>query len=236
MSLLHVEGLSSGYGRRTILKHLNLTISEGEVVAIVGPNGHGKSTFLKTISGLLPIDEGQIVFDGQDITRIKSNLVARSGVAHVPQGDLLFYDMSVYENLLLGMNPVTSPQSFEARLGFVYELFPKLKERREQIASTLSGGERRMTGIGRGLMLAGRLLMLDEPSLGLAPIVIDQIYDALQILKSRKTSILLVEENPERAATIADRVYVLDNGEFVWMGDGKELETNPEVLRIYLGG
>ncbi len=234
--LLAINELSAGYGALTVLDHLSMEINPGEFVAVVGPNGHGKSTLLKTISGLLPARQGRITLDSVDITRLRPDRIVAAGIVHVPQGDLLFPDMTVRENLLMGAFLVGSTADALKSLEEVFTLLPKLRERQGQVASTLSGGERRMTGIGRGLMTGGKVLMLDEPSLGLAPIVIDQIYELIDRLKKTGRTIVLIEENAARIFDRADRVYLLDNGRFVWSGSGSELTKRPEVLETYLGG
>ena len=196
--LLEIRGLSSGYSGLTVLDGLSFEVGAGEFVAVVGPNGHGKSTLLKTISGLVPASGGAIALSGVDLTRRRADQIVAAGIVHVPQGDLLFPDMTVRENLLMGAYLADVAAHAGARLEEVFLLLPKLRERQGQIASTLSGGERRMTGIGRGLMTGGKILMLDEPSLGLAPIVIDQIYELIDSLKAAGRTIVLVEENAAR--------------------------------------
>ena len=235
-SLLTVENLSAGYNGLNVLDGLSFEVGAGEFVAIVGPNGHGKTTLLKTISGLLSASGGSITFAGLELTQRRADQIVAAGVVQVPQGDLLFPDMTVRENLLMGAYLPDAAAQAGARLEEVFQLLPKLRERQGQIASTLSGGERRMTGIGRGLMSGGEILMFDEPSLGLAPIVIDQIYQLIDRLKASGRTIVLVEENVARIFDCADRVYLLDNGRFVWSGSGSELMERPEVIQTYLGG
>ncbi|HUL05428.1 MAG TPA: ABC transporter ATP-binding protein [Candidatus Acidoferrum sp.] len=234
--LLAIESISAGYLGRDVLRELSLEIDEGALVAIIGPNGHGKTTLLRAISGLLPLHGGRIALAGADIHRRRPDEIVAAGVVHVPQGDLLFPDMTVLENLQMGAYLPAAATKMGERLDEVFALLPKLAERRGQIASTLSGGERRMVGVGRGLMTGGRLLMLDEPSLGLAPIVIDQIYDVIVRLKASGRTILLVEESVARVVDKADRIHLLDNGRFVWQGAGSELMSRPEILATYLGG
>ena len=233
--MLEVRDLSSGYGGLTVLDSLSFSIGAGEFVAVVGPNGHGKTTLLKTISGLVSARRGNIALMGAEISRMRPDRVVSAGIVHVPQGDLLFPDMTVRENLLMGAYLLAAPRQASSRLEEVFSFLPKLRERQNQTAATLSVGERRMVGIGRGLMAAGKLLMLDEPSLGLAPIVIDQIYELIDGLKAAGRTILLVEENAARIFERADRAYLLDNGRFVWTGSGRELMQRREVLEIYLG-
>jgi branched-chain amino acid transport system ATP-binding protein len=232
---LQIERASSGYQGRTVLHAVDLAVGEGELTAIIGPNGHGKSTLLKTISGLVPLSAGTIRRRGARIDGLRPDEIVERGIIHVPQGDLLFSAMSVHENLLMGAYRKAASGGLEQRLDFVFSLLPRLKERRHQIAGTLSGGERRMCGIGRGLMAGGEILMLDEPSLGLAPIVIDQIYEVIFGLRRQGLTILLVEENAQRIAEHADRIHLLDNGRFAWSGVGAELMARPEIIETYLG-
>jgi branched-chain amino acid transport system ATP-binding protein len=233
--LLSVVGIAAGYGANQVLRGLSLDVAEGSLTAIIGPNGHGKTTLLRAISGLVPLTAGTIQFAGRPLVRMRPDEIVATGIVHVPQGDLLFPEMSVLDNLQMGAYPPEAARQMRARLDEVFTLLPKLKERRGQIASTLSGGERRMVGIGRGLMAGGRLLMLDEPSLGLAPILIDQIYEMIWELNRTGRTILVVEENAARIADKAAQVALLDNGQFAWTGRGSELMARPKILETYLG-
>ena len=233
---LELSGVSAGYSAQLVIRDVSLAIQHGTLVALIGPNGHGKTTLLRTISGLVPCRAGTISFDGQRIDRLRPDEIVAAGIVHVPQGDLLFPDMTVLENLRMGAYLPGAAKQEAQKLDEVFALLPKLKDRRSQFASTLSGGERRMVGIGRGLMADGKLLMLDEPSLGLAPIVIDQIYAVISALRSAGRTIVIVEENATRIAEIADRLHLLDNGSFAWSGSGAELMSSPEILNTYLGG
>ena len=235
MSRLSLSGVAAGYGVHEVVTGVSLSVPDGAVVALVGPNGHGKTTLLKALSGLIKTSAGRIEFEHQEITNRRPEAIARLGIAHVPQGDLLFPLMTVWENLLMGAFSEKSREAIEGRLNTVFELFPKLKSFKSQTANSLSGGERRMVGIGRGLMAGASLMLLDEPSLGLAPIVIDQVYSAIAVMKSKNVSVLLVEENPERAASVAEHVYLLDRGKIAWSGDFKELLASKNVLHTYLG-
>jgi branched-chain amino acid transport system ATP-binding protein len=235
MPVLEVEGVKAGYADRIVLQSVDLTLGEGELAAIVGPNGHGKTTLLKAISGLVRASAGEIRFAGQRIDTLRPDQIVGLGIIHVPQGDLLFPAMTVHENLLMGAYRTREGGRVAESLERVYALLPKLKDRRHQVAGTLSGGERRMCGVGRGLMAGAELLMLDEPSLGLAPIVIDQVYEVILDLRRSGLSILLVEENAQRIADIADRIHLLDNGRFAWSGKASELMARTEIIEAYLG-
>jgi len=234
-ALLEVRNVTAGYHGRSVLRSITLSVEEGQVVGIIGPNGHGKTTLLYCISGLLPLTQGDIRFAGQPIKGKPIEKIVAAGVVHIPQGDMIFPEMTIRENLLMGAYLPTASAKAMERLDAVHRLFPVLLERRNQVASTLSGGERRMLGIGRGLMTGGRILLIDEPSLGLAPIVIEQIYQALASLKAEGHTILIVEENASRAFRLADRLYLLDHGEFVWQGNPEDLKMHRGILETYLG-
>ncbi len=231
---LRVHGVGAGYGRRQVLRNITFSVPEGAVVGIIGPNGHGKSTLMRAISGLNPVWSGEIFLGGVPVHQLPAYRRAALGIVHVPQGDLVFPDMTVEENLRLGgiLAPV---EEVDGRLEQVYRAFPRLLERREQIAGSLSGGERRMLGIGRGLMIGGRIMLLDEPSLGLAPKIIDQIYANLVDLRQISPTLVIVEENPMRLQTVAEYIYLMDNGEFIWRGRPNELDAAGELLKTYLG-
>jgi branched-chain amino acid transport system ATP-binding protein len=233
---LDIGSLTAGYAGPPVLKNVSLSVPQGQLVTVVGPNGHGKSTLLRAISGLLRLQHGTIDVEGHGIGGLAPHAIAALGIAHVPQGDLLFAQMSVEENLLMGAYTARSKATVSARLDEVFALLPRLVERRTQLASTLSGGERRMVGIGRGLMMGGRILLIDEPSLGLAPLLIEQIYGVIADLKQSGRSILLVEENPARVADLADAIHLLDNGTIIWSGLPAELMARDELLSTYLGG
>lgn len=235
-TILELKDVKSGYGQQQVINGVNLTISEGRLIALIGPNGHGKTTLLRTISGLVRAREGMISVMGRRIERLRADEIVGLGIIHVPQGDLLFPDMSVIENLRMGAYLPAASLKEKQRLEEVFTLLPKLRDRQSQTAGTLSGGERRMVGIGRGLMADATLLMLDEPSLGLAPIIIDQIYEVIRTLRDGGKTILMVEENATRISEIADHLHLLDNGEFVWSGNGAELMASAEILTAYLGG
>ncbi len=232
---LSMVAVSSGYDGNQVLSEVSLQVEAGQCVAIIGPNGHGKTTLLRTVSGLVKPRTGSIHLDGRDITRLRPHQIAAAGIAHVPQGDMLFPNMTVLENLQMGAYLPVARRSFEASLSQVFELLPMLSERRSQPARTLSGGERRMVGVARGLMMGARVLMLDEPSLGLAPLIIDQIYGLIEHLTGSGQTVLVVEENAIRIAEIADQMHLLDEGMFVWSGSGDELLAQPRILETYLG-
>jgi len=233
--LLRIDRLTAGYEGRTVLYEVSLDVPEGSLVTMIGPNGHGKTTLLRCISGLVPPTGGEIRLDGQSITNLDPSSIVARGVVHVPQGDLLFPEMSVYDNLVMGAYLRQTRAGMAERLDEIYALLPRLAERRDQIARTLSGGERRMLALGRGLLTGGRILLLDEPSLGLAPAVIEQIYGIIGNLRRSGRTILLVEESVSRVIDLSARIYLLDTGRVVWEGDGKELQGQPQILETYLG-
>jgi branched-chain amino acid transport system ATP-binding protein len=233
--MLELSGISAGYGPATVLHGVDLTVDKGECVVILGPNGHGKSTLLKTISGLIKAAEGTMRFIGDDITTARADEIARRGLVHIPQGDALFREMTVEDNLLMGSFVKETWVDREARLEQTYELFPQLNDRRKQLAHTLSGGERRMLAIGRGLMAKAKLLMIDEPSLGLAPRIIEQIYDQIWVIKEGGMAILLADENADHVSGLADRVLLLESGVFVREGPADLLLADEALLGAYLG-
>ena len=235
-ALLELEDVVAGYGGQPVLKGVSLDVAEGSVVMVIGPNGHGKTTLLRCVSGLVALSSGAVRLAGTRIDGRRADRIAADGVVHIPQGDLPFQDMSVADNLMMGAYATRDRAEVRRRLEEVYRLLPRLAERRGQTASTLSGGERRMLAIGRGLMAGGRILLVDEPSLGLAPIVIERIYAILLDLKAGGRTILLVEESAARAIEIADRVHLLDDGRAIWSGAPADLLGRPEILETYLGG
>lgn len=236
MPLLEVEGLTSGYHRQAVLRDLTFDINQGDAVGIIGPNGHGKTTLLRTISGLIPLMSGDIRLEGESLKGTRPEKIVEQGVVHIPQGDHVFSEMSVLHNLNMGAYLPAAHAELEQRLQTVFEIFPRLEERQAQTANTLSGGERRMLALGRGLMTGGKILLIDEPSLGLAPIAVDLIYDVIRKLKAEGRTILIVEENISRIVDFVDHIYLVDNGRFVWDGDPEELIQRDEILQTYLGG
>ena len=236
MPLLEVEGLTSGYHRQAVLRDLTFDINQGDAAGIIGPNGHGKTTLLRTISGLIPLMSGDIRLEGNSLKGTKPEKIVEQGVVHIPQGDHVFSEMSVRHNLNMGAYLPSAHAELEQRLQIVFKIFPRLEERQAQTANTLSGGERRMLALGRGLMTGGKILLIDEPSLGLAPIAVDLIYDVIRQLKAEGRTILIVEENISRIVDFVDHIYLVDNGKFVWNGDPEELTKRDEILQTYLGG
>jgi len=233
-TLLNVDRLNSGYGKVPILRDVSFTVREGEVVAIIGPNGAGKSTLLKTISGLIKATSGTVTFDGKDITGLPPHTVMKHGISYVPEGGRLFVNMSVKDNLLMGAYTDRSRLK-TGILDEIFNLFPALKARQRQYARTLSGGEKQMLAISRGLVSAPMLIMFDEPSLGIAPILVDSIYDTLHTLKDKGMTVLLVEQNTNYALELADRAYVLENGTVVMEGSGEELIGSDHIRKSYMG-
>jgi len=226
--------LSSGYGKVIILRDINFQIEENEVVAVIGSNGAGKTTLLKTISKLISPFAGEIIFEGQNITNYPPHLISQAGITHVPEGGKLFINMTVYENLLMGTYR-NRKKIKNNILEEIYEIFPILKKRENQLAKTLSGGEKQMLSIGRSLASQPKFIMLDEPSQGIAPKLVDDIYQKLSILKKKGITMLLVEQNINYALQFAERAYVLENGKIVMEGKSKELLNSEHVKRCYLG-
>jgi branched-chain amino acid transport system ATP-binding protein len=235
MPLLEVCDLQAAYGRVTALWDLSLNVEEGQVVALLGSNGSGKTTTLRTISGLLPAVSGVIHFDGRDITHARSDQIVELGIIHVPEARQLWPRMSVLENLELGAYSARAKATRAKSLTHVFGLFPRLRERRNQAAGTLSGGERQMCALARGLMGLPRLLMLDEPSLGLAPRLVSDMFDSLRTLREQGLTVLLVEQNVHQALELADMAYVLETGHLVLSGPSRQLLANPLVRSAYLG-
>jgi branched-chain amino acid transport system ATP-binding protein len=231
-----VESLVAGYGALEILHGIDLSIHAGEAVSIIGPNGAGKSTVLKSIMGFVRPAHGAIWFGGSDIGGLDPHVVVRRGIGYVPQGRVVFPRMSVEENLEMGAYTVADRRRRRRTLESVFTFFPRLAERRGQQASTLSGGEQQMLAIGRGLMIEPRLILMDEPSLGLAPRFVDQVFEAIHELPKRGPTVLLVEQNAARALAISDRAYVLELGRNRFTGTGLELLDDARVRQMYLGG
>jgi branched-chain amino acid transport system ATP-binding protein len=234
-TLLRVDGIQVGYGDMTAVHEASLEVRRGETVAMIGGNGAGKTTTLRAVSGLLPLRRGHIALDGRRLDGLGTAEIVGLGVAHVPEGRQLFPTMSVRENLELGARTVEARRQRSDTLGWVYELFPRLAERQGQLAGTLSGGEQQMCAIGRGLMAKPRLLMLDEPSLGLAPVMVKLIFDNLERINREGLTILLVEQNVLRSLQICHRGYVLENGRITLEGPRESLLQSPHIKQAYLG-
>lgn len=235
MALLEVNDVHSFYGNIHALKGISFTVNEGEIVSLIGSNGAGKSTTLRTITGLMAPRQGTVHFAGEDISGVRADLIVKRGVAMVPEGRGVFAKMSVVENLDLGAFQRKNPREIRQDIERMFDIFPRLGERRTQYAGTMSGGEQQMLVMARAMMARPRLLLLDEPSMGLAPILVDGVFDTIQKIKEEGTTILLVEQNAHIALQIADRGYVLQSGEIVLADTAKNLQTNPEVQKTYLG-
>jgi ABC-type branched-subunit amino acid transport system ATPase component len=234
--LLAAEGITAGYGRLDILHEVSLAVRPGEIVSVIGPNGAGKSTAFKTMVGFLAPRHGRVMFDGASIAGLRPDLVLRRGLAYVPQGRVVFPQMTVLENLEMGAYIERDAERIRAALARVFALFPILAERQRQKAGTMSGGEQQMVAIGRALMTTPKLILLDEPSLGLSPKFVTLIFDKLVEMKRAGFTLMLVEQNAARALAIADRGYVLELGRNRFEGPGRALLDDPEVKRLYLGG
>ena len=233
--MLKVTDLQAGYAGSEVLHFLSLEVRDGESVVVLGPNGHGKTTLLRAISGLIRPSGGRIEFDGQDITHKRASDIVAAGVIHIPQGDLPFPELTVMENLLMGAYRSDAWRQRRYKLEQVFELFPVLKERPNQLARSLSGGERRMLALGRGLMSKAKLLMIDEPSLGLAPFLVENVYETIRNIRSTGLSILLVDENADHIADLADRVDLLEAGSLIKEGGASEMLRDEALLAAYLG-
>ena len=235
MALLEVKDIHVYYGSIHAVKGVSFEVNQGEIVTLIGANGAGKATVLNTVSGLLHPRSGSIVFDGKDLKGVAPHKIVQHGLAQCPEGRRIFLQMTVEENLEMGA--FTQPSADTAQgIEDVYQRFPRLQERRSQVAGTLSGGEQQMLAIGRALMSKPKLLMLDEPSMGLAPILVEQIFDIIKELHAAGTTILLVEQNAQAALSVADRAYVLETGAISLSGTGKELMASDRVRKAYLGG
>ena len=233
--MLVVENLSVNYKAIKALKGVNCQVRQGEIVALIGANGAGKTTILNAISGIVPAAAGKIVFEGRDITEVQAHEIVKMGICQVPEGRRVFAKMSVLENLEMGAFTRNDKQGIQEAMEKVFQLFPRLAERKKQLAKTLSGGEQQMLAMGRALMSTPRLLLLDEPSMGLAPMLVEKIFEIIREINKTGTTIMLVEQNAHMALSIASRAYVLETGEVVLQGVATELAANPEVRKAYLG-
>ena len=236
MALLEVKNLEVYYGVICALKGISFEVNEGEIVSLIGANGAGKTTMMQSVVGIIPKRSGTVIFDGQDITKTPCHKIVQLGMTQVPEGRRIFQELSVYDNLVMGAYTVKDQAQFKEDLEKIFTKFPRLAERRNQIAGTLSGGEQQMLAMSRALMIRPKLLMLDEPSMGLAPILVDQVFDMIKELHAGGTTILLVEQNASKALEIADRAYVLETGSITLSGTGAELAQSDEVRKAYLGG
>ena len=235
MAMLEVKNLEVYYGVIQAIKGISFEVNEGEVIALIGANGAGKTTTLQTITGMLQPKAGEIIFEGKDISKIPGHKIVSMGMAHVPEGRRVFANMTVLQNLKMGAFTRSDKNEIDATIEKVYKRFPRLKERQNQMAGTLSGGEQQMLAMGRALMSKPKLMMMDEPSMGLAPILVEQIFDIIRELKRAGTTILLVEQNAQMALSIADRAYVLETGTITMSGTGAELLADSRVKEAYLG-
>ena len=234
MALLEVTGLEVFYGVIQAIKGISFDVNQGEIIALIGANGAGKTTTLQTITGLIPSKAGKIVYDGKEITRLPGHKLVSMGVAHVPEGRRVFAQLSVLQNLKLGAYSRSDKNELEETLKKIYVRFPRLEERKNQPAGTLSGGEQQMLAPGRALMSHPKLIVLDEPSMGLSPIYVNEIFDIIQSINKDGTTVLLVEQNAKKALSIANRAYVLETGSIVLSGDAKELMNDDSVKKAYL--
>lgn len=235
MALLEINNLEVHYGVIHALKGISFEVNEGEIIALIGANGAGKTTTLHTISGILQASSGNIIYDGKDITKVQAHKIVNLGISQVPEGRRVFAQLSVLENLKLGAFIRKDKDGIEEDLRIIYERFPRLEERKNQLAGTLSGGEQQMLAMGRALMSRPRIILMDEPSMGLSPIYVSEIFDIIKSINKDGTTVLLVEQNAKKALSIADRAYVLETGMIALSGDAKDLMNNDTVKKAYLG-
>ena len=235
MSLLTIENLEVFYGVINAIKGISFEVNEGEIIALIGANGAGKTTILNTITGLVPAKSGSIKFEDKDLLKTPAHKIVSMGIAHVPEGRRIFQQLTVFENLKLGAYTRKDKKEIADTLELVYERFPRLKERRTQIAGTLSGGEQQMLAMGRALMSHPKIILMDEPSMGLSPLYVTEIFDIIRSVNESGTTVLLVEQNAKKALSIANRAYVLETGKIVLSGDAHELMNNDSVKKAYLG-
>lgn len=235
MALLEIKDLEVNYGVIKAIKGVSFDVNEGEIIALIGANGAGKTTILHTITGLIQAKKGSIVFDGKELTKTPPHKIVSMGMAHVPEGRRIFQQLSVLENLKLGAYTRKDKSEIASTLKMVYERFPRLEERKNQVAGTLSGGEQQMLAMGRALMSKPRIILMDEPSMGLSPLLVSEIFDIIKVINESGTTVLLVEQNAKKALSIADRAYVLETGNITLSGDAKDLINDESVKRAYLG-
>jgi branched-chain amino acid transport system ATP-binding protein len=235
MALLEVENLEVNYGMIKALKGISFSVEKGEIIALIGSNGAGKTTTLHTISGILPAASGKITYNGKNITKVPAHNIVKLGISQVPEGRRVFSQLSVYENLIMGAYIRKDKDGIEKDLQEIYKRFPRLEERKTQLAGTLSGGEQQMLAMGRALMSKPEIILLDEPSMGLSPIFVEEIFDIIKYINESGTTVLLVEQNAKKALSIANRAYVLETGNVVLGGDAKDLMDDDTVKKAYLG-
>ena len=233
--ILEVKNLHVHYGMIHAIKGLDFHVNKGEIVTLIGANGAGKTSTLQTITGLIPHSQGEIIYRGENVSKLPGYKLVSKGLAHVPEGRRVFASLTVYQNLMLGAYTRKDSKEIEESLNMIYHHFPRLKERRNQVAGTLSGGEQQMLAIGRGLMMKPELIMLDEPSMGLAPIIVEDIFELILKIRDTGKTILLIEQNASMALSIADRAYVLETGKITMEGKGSDLLNDENVKKVYLG-
>ncbi|MCC8051509.1 MAG: ABC transporter ATP-binding protein [Clostridiales bacterium] len=235
MAMLEVKDLEVYYGVIRAIKGISFEVNEGEIIALIGANGAGKTTILHTVTGLIKPKAGQVIFEGQDITKTPAHKIVKLGMAHVPEGRRVFSQLTVYQNLKMGAYSRSDKDEIEDSLQKVYKRFPRLEERKNQVAGTLSGGEQQMLAMGRALMSSPRIILMDEPSMGLSPILVNEIFDIIQSVSAGGTTVLLVEQNAKKALGIADRAYVLETGNIVQEGRAADLMDDESIKKAYLG-
>ncbi len=235
MAMLEIRDLEVSYGAINAIKGISFDVNQGEVIALIGANGAGKTTTLHTITGLIKAKSGRVIFEGKDILKMPPHKIVEMGMAHVPEGRRIFQQLSVYKNLTLGAFSRKDKKAAEKTLEMVYRKFPRLEERKKQIAGTLSGGEQQMLAMGRALMSNPKIILMDEPSMGLSPLFVGEVFKIIEEIKAGGTTVLLVEQNAKKALEIADRAYVLETGKISLSGDAKELMNNDSVKKAYLG-
>ena len=235
MAMLEVKNLKVSYGMIKAIKGVSFEVNQGEVIALIGSNGAGKTTILHTITGLINKDSGEILFDGQDISKVPGHKIVSMGMAHVPEGRRVFSNLSVLQNLMMGAYTRKDKGEIEENLNMIYKRFPRLLERKNQQAGTLSGGEQQMLAMGRALMSKPKIILMDEPSMGLSPIYVNEIFDIIKEVSKSGTTVLLVEQNAKKALSIADRAYVLETGRIALEGNAESLLNNDDIKKAYLG-
>lgn len=235
MAMLQIKDLQVYYGVIQAIKGISFEVNEGEIIALIGANGAGKTTILHTVSGLIPAKTGSVEFEGKELTKTAPHKIVQMGMAHVPEGRRVFQELTVFENLKLGAYTRKDKAEIEQSLKMVYERFPRLEERKKQVAGTLSGGEQQMLAMGRALMSKPKIILMDEPSMGLSPLLVSEIFDIIKSINESGTTVLLVEQNAKKALSIADRAYVLETGNIVLEGAAKDLMNDDSIKKAYLG-